>query len=541
MTKSNPAANRCVVGATRARAYIRVSHVGKARQDSLVSDAMQLEEAKRYAAYLGFDFDEDSSKRHADLDVSAFRKPWRDRPGLCEHFKAAQRGEFDALVFYKISRLARNVKEALDMIQAFEELGVTFHFVVERIDSASGHGRFVRNVLLAAAEMQSEDTSDFLKAACERRAREGRLQGGSTPAWIKRDENEKFVVIPEQAEAFKRMVELRIRGKGYVKIAQALNEEGHRTVRGSYWSQGMTYKYLQPTWIQTMLGDGYFGRHCAEPIVILNAYPPIIDHETAEHLLLLQELYSKDYGRKPVGGLDWMISKRRKEGRYSASGHLLSSLVFCPHCGARMVVVTKMGDCNRASPFSYQCPHAAARREIHVKGLNSVSAASLEEAVLRVLRRVLILPPEAQPVHPKVEAIQAPVDLHERIDRLVNLHLDGRIEEKDFKRLYAELLVEREHQERATDLDRVDKQRKLAITLASQTEPTREELRQLVLLLVERIEAPVLVDGITIRPGHKSLRRHASILLKFSNAGGTSFVLEPIYSCRFGRKLYRGR
>ncbi len=86
----------------RARAYIRVSHVGKARQDSLVSDTMQLEEGKRYAEYLGFAFDEDASRKHADLDVSAFRKPWRERSGLQEHYRAAKRGELDVLIFYKI-------------------------------------------------------------------------------------------------------------------------------------------------------------------------------------------------------------------------------------------------------------------------------------------------------------------------------------------------------------------------------------------------------------------------------------------------------
>ena len=171
----------------RARAYIRVSLVGKARKDNLLSDAMQLDAARKYAEYEGMNFDEEASLAHADLDVSGFRKPWRQRPGLLAHYEAAKRGEFDCLIFYKISRLARNVREALDMIEAFEKLGVSFHFVAEKIDSTSAQGRFLRNVLLSAAEMQSEDTSAFLKSACQQRAKEGRLQG-ATPAWIRKVE-----------------------------------------------------------------------------------------------------------------------------------------------------------------------------------------------------------------------------------------------------------------------------------------------------------------------------------------------------------------
>jgi len=96
----------------RARAYIRVSHVGKARQDTLLSDSMQLDEAKRYADFANLDLDIEASKLNSDLDVSGFRGNWQQRPGLLKHYQDAQRGEFDVLIFYKISRLARNVREA---------------------------------------------------------------------------------------------------------------------------------------------------------------------------------------------------------------------------------------------------------------------------------------------------------------------------------------------------------------------------------------------------------------------------------------------
>lgn len=533
MTKSK-------VKVLRARAYIRVSYVGKARQQSLLSDAMQLDEAKRYAEYLAFDFNEMSSKQCADLDVSGFRKPWRQRPGLMEHYRAAERGEFDVLIFYKISRLARNVKEALDMIGAFEKLGVAFHFVAERIDSTSGQGRFVRNVLLSAAEMQSEDTSEFLKASCERRAREGRLQGGATPAWIIRKSDGRFELIPEQVEAMQRLVELRLNGLGYVKIAQQLNLEGFRSVRGRYWTSGMTFKYLQPTWIRTMAGVGFFGRNNSEPIEIPDAYPRILESEMIERLLTIQKLYSEDYGRKPVAGLDWMISKRRKHGRYSASSiHLLSSILFCPYCQARLVASERTDDSHRAGPFNYACPYAVTRKEDHQRGLQSVAAHALEDAVLRVLRGALSMPPDSLAVLRRQEPKRTLETIQDKIDQLVTLHLDGKIGEDDFKRVYADLTDARQRELENSQETSLDLARRQVESLNAKAELTRAELRQMVLLMIERVEAPIVVAGQTIRSGHSSLRRFARVLLKFPRADGQVHFLSPIYNSRYrGEREY---
>jgi len=525
----------------RARAYVRVSHVGKGREASLLSDSMQMDEARRYAGYMGFSFDEESSRTNKDLDVSGFRKAWRQRPGLMAHYRAAERGEFDVLVFYKISRLARNVKEALDMIEAFEKLGVSFHFVVEKIDSTSGHGRFVRNVLLSAAEMQSEDTSDFLKAACERRAREGKLQGGSLPCWIQRRDNGDLEENPVMVRAMRRMVELRMQGNGYVKIAQRLNAEGHRTVKGKFWTDGMTYKYLQPTYVQTMLGTGFFRRNSPHPIEIPEAFPPILSHEEVDSLLTVQRLYSEDYGRKPVGELDWMVNKRRKKGRYSASSiHLLSSLVFCPYCGARMVASSRSDTENRSSPFKYGCPRYLTRPDVHRRYLSSISATGLEDAVLRVVRGVLTMPPKemAQPVETQqpesgIERLQA------KIDKLVKLHLDGRLEDVDFTRQYAELVAEKERVLSSALNEDVVRHR-VAAELSAKSELTREELRQLVLLVVERVEAPVVIEGETIRPGNANLRRFAKVVLSFSCQLDRREYLSPVHTAKYtGERSYQ--
>ncbi len=522
----------------RARAYVRVSHVGD-RKDTLQSDAMQLDEAKRYADYLGFSFDEEASKTNADLDVSGFRKSWRQRPGLMSHYEAARRGEFNVLVFYKISRLARNVREALDMIDAFEKVGVSFHFVAEKIDSTSAQGRFLRNVLLSAAEMQSEDISSFLKSTVARRAREGRLQG-ATPVWIRKigkGKEARYEIVPEQAENIRRLIELRLQGTGYEKIAQRLNEEGRRTVQNKYWTGGMTFKYLQPHYVESMLGTGFYGRGTSEEFRIPGAYPSILTQEEADRILAVQQIYSEDYGRKPVQGLDWMTNKRKKVGRRSADAvHILSGILFCPYCGARMVIHMTSAKEKRAVPVRYICPRYISSAELHRKGLSIVNASSMEDAVLRVLRGVLAMPPtllepkprKAQKKGNDLAAVQA------KIDRLVNLHLDGKIQDGDFNRIYAELVAEKESTQKPTVNDPTEEQLAQAMELMAKGELTREGLRQLLLIMVERVEAPIMIEGVTIRPDRSTLRRLARVKMRFPNTEGVEEYLSAIYMDEYG-------
>ncbi|MBC8065764.1 MAG: recombinase zinc beta ribbon domain-containing protein, partial [Chlorobia bacterium] len=332
------------------------------------------------------------------------------------------------------------------------------------------------------------------------------------------------------------MVELRCSGLGYVKIARAMNEEGLRTARGCYWTHGTTYKYLQPTWIRTMLGHGMFNRGKADPIEISNAFPPILNTEEAERLLALQRLYSEDYGRKPVGGLDWMVSKRRKRGRYSASAsHLLSSLVFCPGCGGRMVAFQRDSASNRSTLFAYRCPHATTRPELHQRGMFSVNALSLDDAVLRVLRMVLVSPPDALPVKTLKSSEENLNSLQIKIDRLLALHLDAKIEDSDFQRIYSGLVLEKE---RLLE-DKVEERSELhkrALELSVKATLTPEELRQLVLLVVDRIEAPMTLPGVTVREGLLTLRRLARITLKFPVAEGANEYLSAIYLDEFKRE-----
>ncbi len=168
-----------------ARLYIRVSRF-KPKEGDQWSDKMQLERGEAYIQGKGMTFDRGNSLTHADLDESAFNREWMDRPGIREHYQAALRGEFRHLVFYKVSRLGRDLRESLKMIHAFEKAGVALHFICEQIDTSTPSGRLMRNIMLSVAEMESEERRQFCYDTALNRARSGKPLGRA-PFWIERD------------------------------------------------------------------------------------------------------------------------------------------------------------------------------------------------------------------------------------------------------------------------------------------------------------------------------------------------------------------
>ncbi len=216
-----------------ARAYIRVSHQGERGKGpgtgDFLSPQMQLDEAKQYAKlYLkDYIFDENASVTNADIDTSASRIKWQKRAGLVAHLEAARRGELHALIVFKLSRFARSAKEGLELFDLFEGAGCSIHCICEQFDTTTSTGKMVRTILLAVAEMESANISDFVKASVRTRAQNGKIQG-SPPFWITKDGGGQYV-LNERAQEIHRLVELRLAGLGQASIARKLNLEGSRT------------------------------------------------------------------------------------------------------------------------------------------------------------------------------------------------------------------------------------------------------------------------------------------------------------------------
>ena len=93
-----------------------------------------------------------------DRAVSAGRVPFAERPQGRLVFHGIEPG--DHLVITRLDRCFRSVVDGASVMAQLEKRGVFFHSLDYNIDTSTPAGRFVRNILLAAAELERDLASD---------------------------------------------------------------------------------------------------------------------------------------------------------------------------------------------------------------------------------------------------------------------------------------------------------------------------------------------------------------------------------------------
>lgn len=95
------------------------------------------------------------------------QKSGRDtsRPGLKAMLDYAREG--DVIVVYSLSRLSRSTRDAIDIAERLEEMGVELVSLTEGIDTSTPAGRMYYTILAAFAQMQREQLSAATKAGLE--------------------------------------------------------------------------------------------------------------------------------------------------------------------------------------------------------------------------------------------------------------------------------------------------------------------------------------------------------------------------------------
>lgn len=100
----------------------------------------------------------------------------RKREGLTQCLREIERG--DVLVVWRLDRLARSLRQLLDLMEHLETRGVGFRSLTESIDTTTAGGRLILHVMGAIAEFERqlirERTVAGLKAAQDRGVKVGR-------------------------------------------------------------------------------------------------------------------------------------------------------------------------------------------------------------------------------------------------------------------------------------------------------------------------------------------------------------------------------
>src|SRR5712692_5547079 len=174
----------------RAAIYARVStHNGQ-------NPEMQLAELREYCARRGWEI----AGEYVDAGVSGARER---RPELDRMLVVCRRRQLDAVLVYRYDRFARSLRQLVNALCEFDELGIQFISLHEGVDTSTANGRLVFGIFASIAEFERELIRERVRSGIAL----ARAQG-------------KRIGRPRQPVDAARVAELRAQGWSWAEIAR---------------------------------------------------------------------------------------------------------------------------------------------------------------------------------------------------------------------------------------------------------------------------------------------------------------------------------
>jgi len=318
--------------------YARLS---RASEDS-TSIAKQREILTKTAAARGWDL----VAIEVDEDVSA-TKSRLDRPGLTRARESVAAGLADALLCWRLDRVARSV---VDMGTLLDE-GLQIVSATEPLDTTSAMGRAMVEVLQVFAALESRTTGEraratkaFLKS--RRRWGGGPRPYGYTPVPAEDGVGKILVVNEAERAVVRRIFHALDSGASVNGLARVLNADGVSTPTGrGEWRPASVLNVARALHVSGYLTEAARLDEKGRPVG--RERRPVLDEETGEPVrawvpLLDDDLAERVRAKVTTEALDEARSAATKAGREGANRRLLSGLAYCP-CGERLLVRSRRG------------------------------------------------------------------------------------------------------------------------------------------------------------------------------------------------------
>ncbi|MCX7746792.1 MAG: recombinase family protein [Clostridia bacterium] len=337
--------------------YVRVSTEEQAREG--YSIPAQIETLTQYCKLYQINI----YKIYKDLGISG--KNVISRPGLNELLLDASKGFFDCVLVWKISRLSRNLKDLLILVDKLEQSSVAFISYSEKFDTSNPVGRMTLQILGSIAEFERNTLIENVKLGLNQKALQGHWTGNHVLGYD--NLNKKLAINHHEAKIVQRIYRLFQEGNGAFKIADILNKEGYRTKRNALFGKDYIHRVLtNPVykgWVrhQVKSGENYFE--------VKGVHDPIIEEESFE---TVQNKLKNRSLRLPKNPNDF----------------ILSGLLRCPKCNNTMVSRYGYNKGKTKKYRYYICGNYHRYGSVSCKG-NPVNSEKIEQAVIEKLGKLV--------------------------------------------------------------------------------------------------------------------------------------------------------
>jgi site-specific DNA recombinase len=335
----------------KAAVYVRISKdrtgegLGVERQRA---DALKIAESRGYEVV----------RIETDNDISAAGK--RHRPGFEAIMTAIENGEVSAVVAWDMTRLTRNLRDLVRIIENGERHKTRLAFVRgDSHDLSTPNGRMLAGILASVARQEIEQKSDRQKRANVQAAEQGRRVGGRRPFGYEPD----GVTVNEmEAAVIRQAYDDILAGVSLAQIARDWNAAGlltpQQTRRGepSHWIATTARGVLTNPRYAGIRGYGSVPEHGRRKIEEAGKaqWPAIVSEETWRAVA------------------DLLTDPERYTARNRGGRSLLTGVALCGVCGAPV----HAGGANTHQSRIYRCAGS--------KGHVSRAAAPVEDWVSEV-------------------------------------------------------------------------------------------------------------------------------------------------------------
>jgi len=321
----------------------------------------QIAVARMFAAARGWAIVENHIYTDAALSGSSL-----DRPGVQAMLAAAARRPlpFDVLLVDDSSRVARDLADAVRVMQDLQFHGVRVIYISQNIDSENEQAETLVAVHGMVDALYLREMKTKIKRGLVGQLERGFATGGTTFGYRtapvpdpsgKTDVNgypllvgKRVEIVPDQARTVVQIFEWYASGLGAGRIVERLNREGLRGVRGARWQEGAVKRVLRN---EKYTGKLIWGKTTVErrpgTSQLLTRSRPRDQWRTLDRpdlRIVSDALWNRVQVRRQAvrGALPARTGHTLMRGRDAAlySPHLFSGFMKCGTCGGAVVVVT---------------------------------------------------------------------------------------------------------------------------------------------------------------------------------------------------------
>ena len=262
----------------------------------------------------------------------------KKRTEFLRMIRQCKQKKIDLILTKSIQRFARNTLDCINYTRILRQLGIGVLFEKENINSLPPDSEFMITMYGAMAQSESESISGNIRRGRQMHANVGTLKVPCHRLYgYKKDENEKFCIIPEQAEVVREIYERYKNGASLRNLKDWLESNHIKTVLGTEeWSvsaiKGIltNEKYCGDVLLQKTFCTDVISKKIVKNIGQMTQYYMPDHHEG----IVSKEQYQAVQAEMARRGALRSPSKQAVTGRSCyTSKYALSDRLFCGECG----------------------------------------------------------------------------------------------------------------------------------------------------------------------------------------------------------------